>query len=304
MKEGGMLNMDNKLEKRTLGRTGLELTKLGYGSAVGMGRSDGPSSKDAERLLNAVLDAGINFIDTAPDYGDAEKFIGNSISHRRNEYFLATKCGCNIDAKGQRMDPGHLWTADRIRINIEQSLERMKTDYVDLLQMHNPTVEDVEKGGLIDILQEIQQAGKTRFIGVSSTAPHLLTFARMGVFDSFQIPYSALERKHERMIEEAALLGAGIIIRGGIARGHNVGEERSSVWERAQLDELLGGMNRHEFVLRFTLTHPSCHTTIVGTGNANHLQANIATAKNGTLPSGIYEEAKRRLSQMGEGPEV
>ena len=295
--------MDNELEKRTLGRTGLEVTQLGYGSAVGMGRSDGPSGEEAGRLLNAVLDAGINFIDTAPDYTDAEAFIGNSISHRRSEYFLATKCGCNIDANGVRMEPRHLWTADRLRRNIERSLERMKTDYVDLLQMHNPTVEDVEKGELVEVLQEIQQAGKTRFIGVSSTAPHLLRFARMGVFDSFQIPYSALEREHERMIQEAAVLGAGIIIRGGIARGHNAGEERASIWDRAHLDELLDGMNRHEFVLRFTLTHPECHTTIVGTANGDHLQANIATAKNGPLPPDVYEQAKERLSQAGEEPE-
>ena len=295
--------MQTELSKRILGRTGLEVTQLGYGTAVRIGQRDGPSSKEAGRLLNAVLDAGINFVDTAPDYGVSEECIGYHISQRRNEYFLATKCGCNIDPDGVRQEPGHLWTAERLRRNIDQSLERMKTDYVDILQMHNPTVEEVEKGGLVEVLREIRQAGKTRFIGVSSTAPHLLAFARMGVFDTFQIPYSALERKHESMIQEAADQGAGIIIRGGIAQGHNAREERSFKWEEAQLDELLDGINRYEFVLRLTLGHSACHTTIVGTADLKHLQANVATAKDGPLPSDVYEHAKECLAKIGEEPE-
>ncbi len=295
--------METELSKQILGRTGLEVTQLGYGTALGMGQRDGPSVEEAGRLLNDVLDAGINFIDTAPDYSMAEECIGDHISQRRSEYFLATKCGCNIDSDGVRQEPGHLWTAERLRRNIEQSLERMKTDYVDLLQMHNPSVEEVEKGGLVEVLQEIRQAGKTRFIGVSSTAPHLSAFTQLGVFDTFQIPYSALERRHERMIQEAADLGAGIIIRGGIARGRHAKEERSTTWDKAQLDELLDGMNRYEFVLRFTLSHPACHTTIVGTAEGDHLEANVATAKAGPLPSPVYEQAKERLAQIGEEPE-
>ena len=211
--------MQTDLPKKTLGRTGLEVTQLGFGAMELRGTREEITEDQADRVLNGVLDAGINFIDTAPDYGFSEERIGKYISQRRDEFFLATKCGCNVGTDHVRREPRHIWTADRLHRNIDQSLERMKTDQVDLLQMHNPTVEDVEKGGLVEVLQKIQQAGKTRFIGVSSMAPDLMTFARMGVFDTFQIPYSALARKHEDMILEAAELGAGIIIRGGGRQG-------------------------------------------------------------------------------------
>lgn len=295
--------MKPELPKKTLGRTGLEVTQLGFGAMELRGTRQEISEDQAERVLNGVLDAGINFIDTAPDYGFSEERVGKYISQRRDEFFLATKCGCNVGPDEVRLEPRHVWTADQLHKNIEQSLERMKTDQVDLLQMHNPTVEDVEKGGLVEVLQEIQRAGKTRFIGVSSMAPDLMTFARMGVFDTFQIPYSALERKHERMILEAAELGAGIIIRGGVAKGHLAGEERWAKWDNAHLEELSGGMNRYEFVLRFTLTHPACHTTIAGTADLAHLSANAASAQAGPLPSETYEQAKERLTNIGETPE-
>ena len=291
------------LTKRLLGRTGLEVTQLGFGA----GERGLPDSADyddqAGAVLNAALDAGINLVDTAPDYGASEGRVGRYVGHRRDEFFLATKCGCNIDLDGNRLQPGHLWTADRLRANIDQSLRRLRTDRVDLLQMHNPTVKDVEKGGLAEALGEIRRAGKTRFIGVSSTAPDLQKFAATGVFDTFQIPYSALERRHEQMIQDAADAGAGILIRGGIGLGHRAHADRDATWEKAGLEELAEGMGRHAFVLRFTLAHPACHTTIVGTTNLDHMKANVAAALEGPLPADVYTEAKARLAGIGEIPE-
>lgn len=295
--------MHTELPKQVLGKTGLEITQLGFGTVELGDVSRDLSDEQAGEMFNEVLDAGINFIDTAPDYGVAEERIGKSISQRRDEFYLATKCGCNIAADGSRQEPGHLWTAERLHRNIDQSLERMKTDHVDLLQMHNPAVEEVEQGGLVEALQEIRQAGKARFIGVSSTSPHLMTFVQMGVFDTFQIPYSALERRHERMLQQAADAGAGIIVRGGIAQGHRGKNERWAKWEQAELDGLLDGMNRYEFMLRFTLSHAACHTTIVGTGNPDHFRSNIAAAPAGPLPADVYAQVKERLDQIGEGPE-
>ncbi len=295
--------MQASLPKRVLGRTGLQVTQLGFGGAERGLSDDSEADLQAECILNEVLDAGINLIDTAPDYGTNEDRIGKYVSHRRDEFYLATKCGCNIDAEGKGLEPGHLWTADRLRRNVEQSLRRLRTDHVDLLQMHNPSVEDVEQGGLVQVLEEIRQAGMTRFIGVSSTAPHLLRFVAMGVFDTFQIPYSAVERRHEQMIQQAADAGAGIVIRGGIGLGHRGGEETWSKWERARLDEISDGMSRYEFVLRYTLTHPSCHTTIVGTQDVAHLSANVAAAKAGPLSAEVYREAQGRLAGIGEDSE-
>ncbi|MCC2684008.1 MAG: aldo/keto reductase [Paenibacillaceae bacterium] len=300
------------MQKSVLGRTGLEVTRLGFGAMevrgprIWNGRpvTDG----EAERILNAVLDAGINFIDTSYDYGLSEEYIGKFISKRRGEYYLATKCGCTLVDKGDHDETPHVWTKENILHNIEVSLRRMKTDYVDLLQLHNPTVEQVENGGLVDVLKEIQASGEVRWIGISSTQPHIAEFIRWGVFDSFQIPYSALERVHENNISAAAQSGAGTIIRGGVAKGEpGVGlgrKDRWAEWEKAKLDELLGeGESRTAFLLRFTLSHPSLSTTIVGTKNPEHLTENLRIAEKGPLPANVYEEAKKRLSAAGQQPQ-
>ena len=297
------IETETALPIRKLGRTGLEVTQLGFGTAMGDVSDGGPDDDQVEKILNAVLDAGINFIDTAPDYGESEERIGKYISHRRDQFYLATKCGCNIDLGGKRLEPGHLWTQDRLHRNIDQSLIRMKTDYVDIVQMHNPTVDEVEQGELVPALEQIRQAGKTRFIGVSSTTPDLLPFAEMDVFDVFQVPYSAVERTHEQVIQRVSDMGAGLIIRGGIGQGHHGGQKRWDAWERAKLDELAGAMSRYEFVLRFTLSHLACHTTIVGTTEPNHLRANVSAAQAGPLPGAVYDEAKERLATAGEEPQ-
>src|SRR6185312_6410139 len=86
------------LQRRTLGRTGMEITALGFGAMELRGARRGPevSDENADRVLNAVLDSGINYIDTSPDYGRSEEHIGRAIAHRRGEFFLASKCGCIV----------------------------------------------------------------------------------------------------------------------------------------------------------------------------------------------------------------
>ena len=297
------------LEKTTLGRTGVEVTKLGFGAMeirgprIWGGRP--VTDKEAETILNAVLDSGINFIDTAYDYGRSEEFIGRFISHRRSEYFLATKCGCTVINAGDHDETPHVWTRENLLHNIDISLSRMKTDYVDLWQLHNPSVDQVESGQLVEVMKEVQQSGKVRFIGISSTLVHITHYIESGAFDSFQIPYSALERAHEDVISKAAAAGAGTIIRGGVGRGEpGVGlgnADRWETWNKADLDELLDeGESRTAFLLRFTLSHPSMNTTIVGTKNPAHLAENLRIAQKGPLAPDIYEEAKRRLTEAGE----
>jgi aryl-alcohol dehydrogenase-like predicted oxidoreductase len=300
------------LEKRTLGRTGLEVTQLGYGAMEVRGEriwGGRPcTDEQAEVILNAVVDSGINFIDTANDYGKSEMYIGQYLSKRRDEFYIATKCGCTMTFAGDHDETPHIWTREHFRRNIADSLMKMRTNYVDILQLHNPDVETTEKNGLVDALKELQSEGVVRHIGCSSTSPHLSTYIDWGVFDVFQIPYSALERQHEDLITKAAEAGAGIIIRGGVARGEpgsGLGhEDRWEKFERAGLDELLeNGETRTGFLLRFTLTHPHCHTTIVGTMNPDHLSENIAIAEKGPLPEDVYTEAKKRLDAVGESPE-
>jgi len=215
------------LAKRTLGRTGLQVTVLGYGAMeirgprIWGGRP--VTEQQAETILNAVLDAGINFIDTANDYGRSEEFIGKYLSKRRSEFYIATKCGCKVTYRDENTDDTpHEWTRENLFRGLHESLQRLKTDYIDIMQLHNPTVEQCQQGDLVNVLKEMQQQGKVRWIGCSSTLPHIRTYIEWGVFDVFQIPYSALERAHENVITEAAQKGAGIIDRGGVARGERI----------------------------------------------------------------------------------
>lgn len=295
--------------RRTLGRTGLEVTQLGYGSMGLRGpRTWGVrvvSEEDTEKLLNAVLDAGINFIDTSPDYGLSEERIGRCIGSRRCEYFLATKCGCVYTQREDHLELDHVWSKDVVQRNIETSLRRLRTDHVDLLQFHGGDAQTLQRQGLIDLLRSFQEQGLVRFIGASSSLPHLPALIDLGVFDTFQIPYSCLAPQHHDLISRAAETGAGIILRGGIAHGGPDAEIQrpalNDVWNRANLDDVLPeGMSRAELILQFTLSHPHCDTTIVGTCNLDHLAENFTAASRGPLPAYLYEEIRRRVAAVLE----
>ncbi len=287
--------MTGPMPTALLGRTGLDVTRLGYGAAHRRPMSE----EHADRLLNAVLDAGINLVDTSDDYGNSEELIGRYISHRSSEFYLATKCGSSSS--------GHLWTRENVLGNLEQSLRRLKADSVDIMQLHNPSVEECERGGLVGALQEMREQGKVRWIGVSTTLPHLPTYLEWGVFDVFQIPYSALEREHEEWTDRVGEAGAGVLTRGGVAQGEpGPGTGHEDTWGRfegAGLDELRGeGESRTAFLLRYTLTHRHTHSIIVGTTNPDHVRENVEAINAGPLPADVYSEAKRRLSAAGEGP--
>jgi aryl-alcohol dehydrogenase-like predicted oxidoreductase len=300
-----------ELPKRQLGRTGLQVTMLGYGAMEIRGAPRGRDVTDAqaETILHAVLDAGINYVDTSVDYGVSEERIGRYIGDRRSEYYLATKCGCVVGAppapRGQTSP--HVFTRDNILAGVEQSLARMRTDYIDVLQFHiSPSRRTLEEHGALEAVLELRRAGTIRFVGMSGTLPHLADHIDMGVFDVFQIPYSAVEREHEALISAAAKAGAGIVIRGGAAKGAPTEGKQEGVqwdrWQHADLGDLLGGMTPMEFILRFTFTHPDLHTNIVGTINPAHLRHNVDVLREGPLPSDVYDEAKRRLGRAGSAP--
>ena len=283
-----------KLETNGFGNTGLQVTRLGYGA---MELTECPEDL-ANDLLNLVLDSGINFIDTSIDYGDSEKLIGKFISHRRSEFLLASKCGCPIGAEGD-----HIFTKENITNGINQSLKLLKTDYLDLVQLHNPINNVIEENDVIQTLLDIKKDGKVRFIGTSSFLPFLPDHVAMGVFDTFQIPYSALNREHEKLITSASKSGAGTIIRGGVSKGEFGRNREWENYSKSNLDDLLDeGESRTAFLLRFVLSHPHLNTTIVGTKNLEHFKENINTANKGKLSEDIYEEAKKRLSAIGAVP--
>ena len=303
------------LPKRKLGRTGLNVTALGFGAlelrgmVAGVGRELKPGQP--ERILNAVLDAGINYIDVAADYGEAEGHIGRCIANRRKEFFLASKCGCPPDVSkflpaertryGVPLPHLHDYSRENIIKTCDQSLRRMKTDYLDVLQFHfSPSKNILEQEKAVQTLESLKRDGKIRFLGCSSILPNITDHIKMGVFDVLQVPYSALQPEHEDAIVAAARAGVGIVIRGGVAKGPPGKGQGSAdlwdLWDKTELDDLLEGEHRTGFMLRFTITNPDIHTTVVGTLDPEHLLENIAAVLKGPLPASVYSEAKRRLA--------
>ena len=298
------------LPKAELGTTGMMVTKLGFGALELRDlESDGgclPSEEHGKRLLNAVLDAGINFIDTARSYGRSEEFIGRAIANRRDEYFLATKAG-----RGWRSDPpgGSELSREALVGSLDESLALMRTDHVDVIQLHGGSMEEIERHGCVETLRDLKAQGKTRFIGASATLPDLDRYIDMDVFDTLQIVYSALEPEHETAITRAAERGAGTIIRGGAVKGAPTretgrGNEFPTVrgrWERSGLDRLLAGLDPVETLLRYAIAHPSAHTFIVGTRDPEHLRANVAAVEKGPLDAELHEAVRAAVEAVA-GP--
>ena len=179
-----------QLPTAVLGRTGLEVTRLGYGA----GHRKPMDDDQRKTILNAVLDASINYIDTADDYGNSEELIGRYISHRSSEYRIATKCGGSPS--------GHDWTRENVFGNLHDSLRRLKADHIDVMQLHGASIDDCERWGLVDSLQIMRDQGKVRWIGASTNLPHLPTMLEWGVFDVFQLPYSALAARPRNTVGE------------------------------------------------------------------------------------------------------
>ena len=188
------------------------------------------------------------------------------------------------------------------------------------MQIHSISASECESNDLVEVLDDMKKQGKVRWIGASTSIPDIATFLEWGVFDVFQLPYSALERDHENWITKAAEAGIGTVIRGGIALGEpgidkggdgSADSQRTAkFWQQwpnrwkkfdeAGLDELIDiGDDRTSFVLRFALSHPHIDTIIIGTTNINHLNANVNTTLKGPLPQDVYAEAKRRLDRVG-----
>ena len=320
--------MNQSLPTAILGRTGLQVTRLGWGT--GHRKMHLVNNDDQRKAIhNTVLDLGINYIDTGHVYGTrkgytytprSEGLIGDFLSHRSSEFYLATKCG---DAPATAIEgiAGHIWTKENCFRCLHESLQSLKTDCVDLMQLHSPSVEECERGRLVEALEEMRAQGKVRWIGVSikgkaegdSTIQDLPTYLSWGVFDVFQMPYSALEREHEDWITKVAEAGAGTVIRQGVALGEpgiGSGEFDGSLYPKwrkfgeAKLDELREeGESRTAFMLRFTLTHPHANTIIVGTNNPDHARENAQAVLRGPLPADVYNDAKRRLQRVGVQPQ-
>lgn len=305
----------SSLEQRRLGATGPTVTALGFG-AMELRGTPHRNPRHVEEgvvadVLNTVLDNGITFIDTSIDYALSEERIGRHIGHRRDEYVLASKAGCPLDHQPDATPGGplvHDYSPANVRAGVEQSLRRLRTDRLDLVQLHiSPSLETLREHDVLETLRDLRTEGKILAYGVSSTLPHFADHLTIEEFSAFQVPYSALEREHEDLIARAGELGFGIIVRGGIAQGGNRAKATrdggSITWADAGLDDLLEpGETPQSFLLRYTLTTPGVSTVIAGTADPAHVLDNVRAAQRGNLPDDVYTQARTRLDHLGVAP--
>ena len=294
------------------GNTGFETSRLGVGLAEVGSELSFDDQDQASSVLNTALDRGINFLDTAACYGISEELIGNGVSHRRNDYFLATKAG---HVRGDYV--GEEWTYQTVVDSIDRSLVRLKTDHVDVVQLHSCGIDVLEKGDVVRALQEAQQAGKTRFIGYSGDNESAHWAVDSGLFATLQTSYSLVEQRARTsgLLEKAASNGMGTIIKRPIAGGSwaksrgdaskpQVRGYDEPYLERATVMRALGTIENEPdngilTSLGFTLANPNVNVAIVGTKDPSHMETNIGQVDNELpIPTAVVEELHSRFEKL------
>jgi aryl-alcohol dehydrogenase-like predicted oxidoreductase len=291
------------MEQRLLGKTGLKVSVLGFGgSEIGSNRLGEAS---VERLLNAALDLGLNVIDTAECYGASEESIGATVAHRRQDYYLLTKCGHPAGL------PLPEWTPALIEKSIERSLKRLRTDYLDVVQLHSCDEETLRRGEVIAALQRQRDKGYARYIGYSGDSRAALYAVECGAFDTLQISVSIADQEGIDLVLPAAIQnGVGVIAKRPIANAAWITRwpfihPYSRVYRRRLRRLDFDFLNRKGRVavgtaLRFTLTVPGVHSAIVGTSKVSRYETNAALAAQGALPPTVYESIRRRWAAVAQ----
>lgn len=286
------------MEKRKYGNTDMQVSILGFGGAE-IGNED---ERTVDRLLGGALDAGLNLIDTAECYGRSEELIGKTLSGRRDDYYLFTKCG---HASGLDFAD---WDPVLLEQSIDRSLKRLNTEYVDVIHLHSCSEEILRRGEVIRVLERAKEAGKTRYIGYSGDRNDARYAVQTGLFDSLETSVNIADQEVINLtLEEAVRKGMGITAKRPIANAAWAFESFAETdypyiyWKRLQelnfgfLEVVQHGV---ETALRFTLSTPGVHTAIVGTRNPDRWKQNAALLEKGELPPELYEQIRSRWQEV------
>jgi hypothetical protein len=299
------------MQKVQFGSTGFETSRLGVGLSE-IGSFELSDQAQATNVLNTALDNGINFLDTSACYGISEELVGNGVSQRRDDYFLATKAG--HVARGYE---GEAWTFQTVVDSIDRSLRLLQTDHVDVVQLHSCDIDVLEKGDAIRALQEAQQAGKTSFIGYSGDNESAHWAVDSGLFATLQTSYNLVEQRARTtgLLEKAIAKGMGTIIKRPIAGGvwgksrPDAADQTASNYntpylERAKSVRTLGPIENEPddailTSLGYTLSDPNANVAIVGTTNPSHMATNVRQIDNDLpIPDSVIAELNRRFEQL------
>jgi len=285
------------MERRRLGRTDMDVSPLGFGGSE-IGYEDATQAT-VTRLLNGALDAGLNVVDTAECYADSEALIGGALGARRRDVFVFTKCG-----HPRGFGTGD-WRPASLLKSIERSLARLRTEAVDLVQLHSCSEAELRAGDAIAALDTARERGMTRYIGYSGDGAAARYAVETGRFDTLQISVSVADQEALDVVLPAARRRRlGVIAKRPLANAAwRTGRKPSSgyhheYWRRLrQLDYDFLRLPLPESIataLRFTLTVPGVHTAIVGTSKPERWQANAALLAGGPLPAPQFEAIRRR----------
>lgn len=275
------------VERRPLGRTGLPVGVLGFGgSEIGFA---GTPAATVSRLLAEAVDAGLTVIDTAECYGESETVIGAALAERRRDVHLFTKCGHH---EGSGRDD---WRPASLEKSIERSLRRLRTDHVDLLQLHSCGEGELRQGDVVEVLERARARGQTRFVGYSGDGAAARYALECGRFDTLQTSISVADQEAiDLLLPLARARDVGVIAKRPLANaawraGRRPTEPYHHVyWDRLQaLDyDFLRRLVPEAIAvaLRFTASLPGVHTLIVGTTRPGRWQENAAMLAAGPLP--------------------
>lgn len=309
---------------RTMGKTGLKVSEIGYG-AWGIGKSNwiGASDDESIQALNRAIDLGLNFIDTALGYGDghSERLIGQVLRERQETIYVATKIPPkNYQWPAQPGVPVHeTFPADHVIACTEQSLKNLGLETIDVQQFHVWSDEWVGEGDWLDAVQKLKEQGKIRHFGISINdhqPNNALKLIRTGVVDTVQVIYNIFEQSPEdELLPLCQEKNVGVIVRvaldeggltgtitpdttfpeGDFRNGYFRGDRKREVFERVnRIAEDLGiGLDKMaETALRFVLSHPAVSTVIPGMRSIRNVERNMPVGDGKGLPAEQVEKLK------------
>lgn len=290
------------MNRRPLGRTGLSVSEIGFGCwAIGgnaFGNSYGSTDdSESQRAIRRAFELGCNFFDTADVYGHghSEELVGAALRDVRDQVIIATKVGGNFYDRDVRMDftPGYL------RFAVERSLERLRTDRIDLLQLHNPPITLISTKETYQPLEAMKREGLIRCYGVSVHPPEEgIAAVNVGLPDTVQIVYNLARREAEdTFLRTAQAANVGVIAREPLANGFLAGRYNAdSTWERGDIRSRMphpyvtqlaalgqrvrelaerSGMTASQLALKFVLDRGEIASAIVGMKTVRQVEENL-----------------------------
>ncbi len=276
------------MQRRPLGRTGFSVSPLGFGAApIGLLKVD---QMRIAQILNQLLDAGMNLIDTAAGYAGSEEAIGLTVGSRRKQYVLVSKCGSSFEDL-----PGKAWSAQLVWATVDRSLKRLKTDYIDVMLLHSCDIAVLEAGEALGALAKARDAGKIRFAGYSgdnAAVAYATTLADVAVVET---SINLVDQVNiDSLLPRARERGIGVIAKRPIANAAwRPIEAQAGFYQdyaRPYHQRFAAmGLRLADFVadhiadwtelaLRFTLSQPGVSTAIVGTTNPKNAVRNVELA--------------------------